>query len=37
MDIAYMELSLARINNATPNTIATWTKLIADLKELLSQ
>lgn len=34
--LAGLELSSAGINNATPNAIATQTKLIANRKELLS-
>ena len=35
LDISYLELSSARINDAGPNTILMWTDLISDLKDLL--
>ena len=37
LDISYLELSSARINNAQPNTIQGWTDLISTLKDLLTR
>ena len=35
LDISYMELSSARVNNAQPHTLAIWENLISKLKDLL--
>lgn len=35
LDISYLELSSARVNDARPNTILMWTNLISNLKDLL--
>lgn len=37
LDIAYMELSSARIHNATRNTTLLWTQLKKDIKKVLSK